>query len=62
MKDLKDSERQKRTISLENIALSALLHDIGKLCVNDNVRLGINEYMTLGPNFPTITEEKCKAA
>lgn len=60
LKDLKDSERQKRTISLENIALAALFHDIGKSCVNDNVRLGINEYVTLGPNFPTITEEKCK--
>ena len=51
-------ELKKRTISLESIAIAALLHDVGKLCKNSQIRHGIKDYVYLGTKFPGLTKEK----
>ena len=57
---LSDSEIQNKTISLENIAIAALLHDIGKLCEDDKVRYGIKDFVYLGSKYEGLTENKFK--
>ena len=49
-----------QAISLENIAIAALLHDIGKLCEDDKVRYGIKDFVYLGSKYEGLTENKFK--
>ena len=58
--NLSYSEKQEKTISLENIAIAALLHDVGKLCKNDNVRYGVKDYVYLGSKYTGLPVDKFK--
>ena len=55
---LTEESKRKRKIDLENIAIAALLHDIGKLCADEKVRKGIKSYSFFGDSFPGITKDK----
>ena len=51
-------EKREKTISLENIAIAALLHDVGKLCADERVRKGIKKYPLFGDICPGLTKDK----
>jgi len=55
---LPEKEKKKRRIDLENIAVAALLHDVGRLCADEKIRKGIKKYSLLGDSFPGLTEDK----
>ena len=44
-------EREDKQIDLEQIAIGALLHDVGKLCSDKEVRTAISKYINLSKNF-----------
>lgn len=53
-----DLKRQK--INLQSITLAGLLHEVGKTCEDDEIRLAMKDYVYLGSKFPGLTLEKIK--
>jgi len=55
-----DSQIEQEKLKLMDVAIAALLHDIGRLCSIDRIRFGINDYIHVNGTgkFPGMTDEK----